>query len=334
MIDVSILGWVKMIIAAAAGFFVVYRSIPLLIKVAFVKNLYDKPDGERKVHTDYITNLGGIALYLAIMTAFLFSGVANQMQGLSYFAGATFILFFTGLKDDLIGLSPKIKLIVELVACSALVWGMGLSITHFGGVLGLEQVPFWVGIPITFFTVIVVVNAYNLIDGIDGLAGGVAAIAGATLSFGFFMAGDIVFGVLGMLMAVVAIGYLFHNFHPANIFMGDTGSLVFGFILAVMAVRFISLAGAHSFDAFFGNSSVIIPIAALSIPLYDTISVFGRRMMRGQSPFTAVADHVHHTLLRVGWGQKHTVLYLYSVTIFIVVLSYLSSGLNVNFNLV
>lgn len=327
MTDVSMLGWVKIIIAAGAGFFIVHRSIPLLIKVAFVKNLYDKPYGERKVHTDYITNLGGITLYLAIMTAFLFSGVANQIQGLSYFAGATLILFFTGLKDDLIGLSPKIKLIVELVACSALVWGMGLSITHFGGVLGLEQVPLWVGIPITFFTVIVVLNAYNLIDGIDGLAG-------VTLSFGFFMAGDMVFGVLGMLMSVVAVGYLFHNFHPANIFMGDTGSLVFGFILAVMAVRFISLAGAHSFDAFFGNSSVIIPIAALSIPLYDTIRVFGRRMMRGQSPFTADVDHVHHTLLRMGWGQKRTVLYLYSVTTFIVVLSYLFSGLNVNLNLV
>jgi len=126
-----------------------------------------------------------------------------------------------------------------------------------------------------------VVNAYNLIDGIDGLAGGVAAIAGATLSFGFFMARDIVFGVLGMLMAVVAVGYLFHNFHPANIFMGDTGSLVIGFMLAVLAVRFIGLAGAHSFDAFFCNVAVIIPIAALSIPLYETIRVFGRRLLRG-----------------------------------------------------
>jgi len=141
-----------MIVAAAAGFFNVYRSIPLLIKVAFVNNLYDKPDGKRKVYTDYITNLGGIALFLAVMTAFLFSGVAGDMQRLPYFAGATLILFFTGFKDDLIGLSPKIKFMVELIACSALIWGMGLSITHFGGVLGLEQVPVWVSIPITFFT--------------------------------------------------------------------------------------------------------------------------------------------------------------------------------------
>ena len=123
----------------------------------------------------------------------------------------------------------------ELIAC---IWGMGLSVTHFGEVLGLEQVPVWVRIPITFFTVIVVVNAYNLIDGIDGLACGVTAIAGATLYFGFCMAGDIVFGVLGMLLAVVAIGYLFHNFHPANIIMGDTGSLVFGFYASCSGCAF------------------------------------------------------------------------------------------------
>lgn len=285
-------------------FFIVNKSIPLLIKVAFVKNLYDKPDGERKVHTDYITNIGGIALYLAVMASFMFSGLADQMPGLSYFAGASLILFFAGLKDDFIGLSPKTKLMVELVATSALVWGMGLSITHFGGVLGLHHIPVWVGIPITFFTVIVVVNAFNLIDGIDGLAGGVAAIAGATLSFGFFLAGDMVFGILALLLAVVAVGYLMHNFHPASIFMGDTGSLVYGFILAVLAVRFIGLAETNSFNTFFGNSAVIIPIAALAIPLYDTIRVFGRRIFRGQSPFTADADHVHHTLLRMGWGQK------------------------------
>ena len=135
------LGLGQVVIAAVAGYFIVHKSIPLLIKIAFVKNLYDKPDVERKVHTDYITNLGGTALYLALFFSFMFCGLADQMHGLSYFAGASLILFFTGLKDDLIGLSPKVKLMVELVATSALIWGMGLSITNFGGLLGLEDVP-------------------------------------------------------------------------------------------------------------------------------------------------------------------------------------------------
>ena len=104
-------------------------------------------------------------------------------------------------------------------------------------------------------------------------------------------------------------------------------------MLPVLAVRFIGLAGAHSFDAFFGNAAVMIPMAALSIPLYDTNRVFGSRILRGQSPFTADADHVHHTLLSMGWGQKRIVLYLYAVTLLMVTIAYLCSGLNVNLSL-
>lgn len=193
MSDLSIIGWVKVLLAAIAGFLIVYRTIPLLIKVAFVKNLYDKSDEERKVHTDYITNLGGVALFLAVITAFMFSGVSSEMEGLLYFVGVSLILFFTGLKDALIGLSPKVKLVVEIIACSALIWGMGLSINSFSGFFWLEQAPAWVGVTVTFISVIGFVNAYNLIDGIDGLAGAVAAIVGPTLSFGFFIAGDYCF---------------------------------------------------------------------------------------------------------------------------------------------
>lgn len=334
MIDVTLFHWVQLVAAIAFSFLIVYKSIPVLIELAYHKDLYDKPDGERKVHTQFISNFGGVAIFIAFTSGFLFSGFAQGLTGLPYFTGALLGLFFCGLKDDLIGLAPKTKLFVELIVAVAVMSGMGLMIDQFGGVFGINSIPMWLAIPVTLFTMIVVINAYNLIDGIDGLAGGVAAIASATFSIGFFYAGDLVFGIMSLTLMITSIGYLFHNFHPANIFMGDTGSLVVGFLLSVFAIRFISLNELPAFHEIFGNASVVIPIAALSIPLYDTLRVFARRIARGQSPFTADSDHIHHTLLRMGLGQRRTVLYLYAATIVITSIAYLSSSLNVNLSLI
>lgn len=333
MHETDVLGWVQAFAAITVAFVVVNKSIPLLIKLAYEKELYDKPDGVRKVHTSYISNLGGIAIFMAFSVALLFGGLANGLVGLPYLVGALLALFFCGLKDDLIGLKPKTKLLIEFIAASAVIFGMNLSITHFGGIFGIGDIPAWLSIGITAFTLIVVINSFNLIDGIDGLAGGVSAIASVIFSVGFFIAGDITFGFLSLSMAVISMGYLLHNFHPAKIFMGDTGSLVVGFLLAVFAIRFISLNGNPAFFETFGHNSVVIPIAALSIPLYDTIRVFARRIHRGQSPFTADSDHVHHTLLKMGLGQKRTVVYLYLVTILISLIAFAGSFLNPNLNL-
>lgn len=313
---------------ASAG--IVYVTVPLLRSVAFRLDLYDKPDGERKLHTDYVPTLGGIALFLAFFVGFSISGFASQMQGYSYFAAAMLMLFFTGMKDDLIGLSPMKKLAVEVAVGIMLILGSGIYIDNFYGVLGIGELPFSVSVLITLFTMIVVVNAYNLIDGVDGLAGGIGLIASLFFGIGFFVAGQYEMAMMSAVVVASLAGYLLHNFHPASIFMGDTGSLIIGFLLSVQAIQFVGLNEIPAFVEVFGPISSVMPVAILMIPLYDTLRVFMLRAKRGDSPFDPGCDHIHHILIGMGMGHRKTSLTLYGMSIAITVITYLFSMWNVN----
>lgn len=324
------IGQIIVSLFASAG--IVYVTVPLLRSVAFKLDLYDKPDGERKLHTDYVPTLGGIALFLAFFVGFSISGFASQMQGYSYFAAAMLMLFFTGMKDDLVGLSPFKKLAVEVAVGIMLIFGSGIYIKNFYGVLGIEQLPFIASVLITLFTMIVVVNAYNLIDGVDGLAGGVGVISSLFFGIGFFVAGEYAFAMLSAVVAASLAGYLFHNFHPASIFMGDTGSLIIGFLLAVQAIQFVELNESVAFTSAFGPISSVMPVAILMIPLFDTLRVFILRAKRGDSPFEPGRDHIHHILIGMGMGHRKTSLIMYGMSIAITVTTYLFSMWNVNAN--
>jgi UDP-GlcNAc:undecaprenyl-phosphate GlcNAc-1-phosphate transferase len=174
------------------------------------------------------------------------------------------------------------------------------------------------------------VNAYNLIDGVDGLAGGIGVIASLFFGIGFFVAGEYAMAMLSAVVAASLVGYLLHNFHPASIFMGDTGSLIIGFLLAVQAIQFVGLNEASAFVEVFGPISSVMPVAILIIPLYDTLRVFILRAKRGDSPFDPGRDHIHHILIGMGMGHRKTSLTLYSMSIAITVTTYLFSMWNVN----
>ena len=238
------------------------------------------------------------------------------------------MLFFTGMKDDLVGLSPIKKLAVELAVGFMLILGSDIYIDNFYGVLGIGELPFVASILITLFTMIVVVNAYNLIDGVDGLSGGVGVIASLFFGIGFFVAGHYAMAMLSAVVAASLVGYLLHNFHPASIFMGDTGSLIIGFLLAVQAIQFVGLNEIPAFVEVFGPVSSVMPVAILMIPLYDTLRVFILRVKRGDSPFEPGRDHIHHILIDMGMGHRKTSLTLYGMSITITVTSYLLSMWN------
>jgi len=333
MYGVELEGIIQAFVSLIIAFVAIYKSIPVLIKIAYLKDLYDKPDGERKVHTNYIPTLGGTGIFFALSIGFLFSGFASSLQWTPYMFGVLVILFFCGLKDDLVGLSPLKKLSIEILVCSILLLGGGISIKSLGGVFGIEEIPLWIAFTISLFTMIVIINSFNLIDGIDGLAGGIGTIASFAFSIGFFISGDLPLAVLGLTLGVVLIGYLIHNFYPASIFMGDTGSLIIGFLLSVMAINFIDLSIVDSYKSLLGTSSPVMPVAILALPLYDTLRSFTRRISKGNSPFDADSDHIHHNLLKMGWGQKRTVLYLYFSCFFIILVGVLTSQINVNYSL-
>lgn len=323
-------GLIQYLLSVAGGFLIIYTSIPVLLKIAYLKDLYDKPDEERKLHKKFIPALGGVGIFIAFFLGFTFSGLAESITGFSFISGSLIALFFCGLKDDLVGLSPNKKLFVEIISALAIILGSGLIINDLHGVLGLNEIPLYISIPLSLFTVIVVVNSYNLIDGVDGLAGGIGLIASAFFGIVFLMAQEFAMAGLAGMLTVVLAGYLRYNFNPARIFMGDTGSLVIGFLLAVMTMHLIPLNDSPVFQQYFGISSPILPVAFLALPLYDTLRVFAKRLLNGKSPFTPGSDHIHHVLLKLGWGQKTTVGYLYVVSVVIGLIGLSSSFLNPN----
>ncbi len=321
---------IQAVLSGIAAFTAVHFLIPLLIKISYHFNLYDKPDVNRKLHTRYISPLGGVAIFISLFIGFSLSGYPDQFPGFAYFSSALVLLFFTGLKDDIMEISTYKKLSIEIFSAMLIVFGCGAVIFEFGGIFGLNAVPLYISVPLTLFTVVVVMNAFNLIDGVDGLAGGIGFIASLFFAVGFYLSGEIHFFYLSMIVAITLGSFLIHNFQPAKIFMGDTGSLVVGFVFAFLSVRFIGLNQVAGDINFFVNSVPVLPIAFLSVPLYDTFTVVLKRLFRGDSPFTPGRDHVHHQLLNMGFSPKHTTLYLYGVTLLISTVAIAISALNIN----
>lgn len=309
---------------------IVFITVPILIHVAYVKDLYDKPDNERKLHDRYVPTFGGVSLFLAIVVGFSLSGIAHAFNGYSYLIAALAILFFTGLKDDIIGLSPAKKLGIQVLSALLLIFGCGIYIDNFYGVLGIYELPFAISVLLTLFTTIVITNAYNLIDGVDGLAGGIGAIASLFFGVGFWIAGELAMAAFCAILAVSLVAFLRFNFKPASIFMGDTGSLIVGFMLSVFAIKFVGLNDTAAYTKVFGNSSPILPVAILAVPLYDTLSVFYKRIRKGISPFHPGRDHIHHTVLEMGFSHKGVSLILYTSGIIIACSAMMLSLLDVN----
>ena len=318
-----------MVLAYAISFF----SIPVIIRAAKRRNLFDHPDYSRKIHSESIPTLGGVAIFLAFLLSFAVSPWSDSFTGFSFLVAALLILFFVGLKDDLVSLSPGVKLGAQLSAIGLVMYGSDMMITDYHGVLGLAGIPYWIAMPVTFFTIIVVINAINLIDGIDGLAGGIGTIASLLFGVGFLYAGQWPMGIFSLCLAGALLGFLWYNFSPASIFMGDTGSMLLGFLLSIQAIAFLKLGSAPVFVELFGNAGPVLTVSILAFPLFDTLRVVVKRYRRGDSIFTAGQDHIHHEFLRMGFSHKSTAVLLYLMSIFIVSFTVILSQVGMNVNL-
>lgn len=314
------------------SYFIAYLSIPLIAKAAKSNHILDQPDQHRKLHSHAIPTLGGVGIFFAFMISFSVSPWANALEGYSYFVGALLVLLFVGLKDDLVILSAPTKLMSQIIAACLVIFGSGISITNFHGMLGLAEIPFWVTVPLTVFTIVVVINAVNLIDGIDGLAGGIGVIASALFGAAFLYVGQLPMAMFSLCLAGALLGFLYYNFNPASIFMGDTGSMILGFLLAVQAIEFIKLSSVTEFYAVFTDAAPILTVTILAFPLYDTLRVVFKRYRRNKSIFQPGQDHVHHELLRMGLTHKTASLLLYGQSLGLIMLMTSLALLNVNVN--
>ncbi|MFC4409581.1 glycosyltransferase family 4 protein [Chungangia koreensis] len=274
---------------------------PIVKRFAVRIGAVDKPN-YRKVHAKIMPRLGGLAIFLAFMIGFLVMRPQDDAAW-AIIVGAL-IIVATGILDDLFEITAKAKLTGQLAAALIVVFWGGLEIPFINLPFGGELAFGFLNIPLTILWIVGITNAINLIDGLDGLAAGVSTIALITLSGMAIIKGDTFVIVTASILAASTIGFLFYNFHPAKIFMGDTGALFLGFMISVLAlsgfknVTFISL---------------VIPIIMLGVPVSDTFFAIVRRIREKQPLSAPDKSHLHHCLLRAGFSHRQTVLIIYGI---------------------
>ncbi len=335
---------IKVLLALLTSFSITFVAIPSIIKVARMKNLFDEPD-ERKSHHSRIPTLGGVALFAGIIFAFTFWSATSSYQPRQYIISSLIIMFFIGIKDDIIPLSPIKKFIGQVVSAGIIVFFADYRLTNMVGILGVYELNIYVSYILTMFTILVIINAYNLIDGIDGLAAGIGIIASFTFGIILFMVNNSVLATLSLALCGSLLAFLYFNLSK-KIFMGDTGSLIVGLILSILAINFIEANitnpktseelslflqkhfNIENISINLSTSAPAIAIGILIIPLFDTLRVFLFRIIRRNSPFMPDKNHIHHNIIVLGLSHKQASFILYLVNIFFIGLAFLLRNLH------
>lgn len=293
--------------------------VPLAMKLAYKIGAVDKPNA-RKVHTKIMPRMGGLGIYLAYIIVVLATQKMNmQLAGL--LLGST-ILVVLGIFDDMKDLNAKFKLLIQVLA-AVIVMAFGVRIEFMTNVFGGGAIYLDIlSLPITLLWIVGITNAINLIDGLDGLAGGIATIAALSMAVVGWIYGQYLMASMAIILAGATMGFLRYNFHPAKVFMGDTGSLFLGFNLSVLAI--MGVAKSVTFI------SLAAPVLVLGVPIFDTFFAILRRKMNHKPIFAADKDHLHHRLLGMGFSHRKTVLIIYAISFFLalsaILITYLSTA--------
>lgn len=284
--------------ATVTAFVVTYLAIPSIIQVAEQKHLFDEPN-ERKSHSSKIPTLGGVAIFGGFIISLAIWSDMRELKLLQYVLAAACLIFLVGAKDDIVDLSAKKKFIVQIIATCILLFFADLRFTSFHDMFPSFEVPYVLGLLVTGFTILVITNAFNLIDGINALSGSQGIIIAATFGIWFWLNQDYQMVILVASLIGAILAFLKYNISPASIFMGDTGSLLVGLLSAVMAIYF-SEANIDTSSPVHMQAAPAVAIGILAHPLFDLLRAFSIRIADGRSPFSPDRNHLHHMLLDCG----------------------------------
>lgn len=317
------------IFSFVSALIITYVSIPSIIAVARAKLLFDTPNG-RTTHTGNIPTLGGLAIFAGVFISCMIFLKIKLMPDIQYIVAGSLIIFFIGLKDDILTIAAPKKLILQIVASLIVILLGDIRITSLHSFLGIYEINYFASVIITLFVMIVVINAFNLIDGIDGLASGVGILSSMTLGIWFYLAGEYQLAILATSMIGALISFFIYNvFGKKNkIFMGDIGSLLLGFLTVVLIIKFNEINKDYNIP-YFIHSAPAVSIGILIIPLFDTLRVFVVRLAKGQSPFKADMSHVHHRLLMITKKHLKTTVILLWINVGFIVLVFTFNYLSI-----
>jgi len=284
-------------IAALFSFLVTFFAIPAIVRVSVVKNLMANPNG-RTSHFHPTPNLGGVAIFAGvIVSSVVFTGITTAHE-LKYIIAAMLIIFFVGLKDDLHPMAAYKKFLGQTIAILFILVPGDFHLSSLHGLFGIEELSYPLSLIITFVLFLALINSFNLIDGIDGLASGIGYLTSIFFGIVFLLAHHLAYAVMSFILSSSLLAFFYFNVFSKEhkIFLGDTGAMLIGLILAIFAVRFLNFES----DALFLSQSQAAPavlLCVLIVPIFDTARVFVLRILRGKSPFEADRTHIHHRLL-------------------------------------
>ncbi|WP_332020374.1 glycosyltransferase family 4 protein, partial [Kaistella sp.] len=320
--------YVKLGLGMLCSFLLTFYTIPTVVKISRRKNLMDEP-GARSSHLRKIPNLGGISMFYSL--AVCASIFAFELFELYKFLFASLvILLYIGVMDDIVVMRAYKKLFAQIVVTSLMVIGSDVRIRSFFGVFGIYELNYFFSVAMSIFTFIVLINAFNLIDGIDGLAGGYSILCSAMFGISYYRLGEYNYPLVVLSGVIIGsvIGFLYFNlsnYRNNKIFMGDTGSMILGFLLAFTAICFIDIfidKKLPEIPRYYLQSAPAIAMAILILPIIDTLNVFMIRICNGKSPLVADKNHIHHSLLKLGLTHRRSTAYILMYYLFIVSVAY------------
>ena len=316
------------------AFYIAFKTFPTILYVSNSKHLMDEPDS-RSMHTSKTPTLGGVGIFISLIVVMTICGAYLNTKTLLLTMGGLTILFFLGLKDDLTVLAPKRKLMGQFVTALLLIFFTDTRILSFSDILDIQTLPYWASISFTLFVYILIINAYNLIDGIDGLAGMIALVASVIFVYLFIKADELSLATIAVALAGSLLAFLRYNFsNKKKLFMGDTGSMVVGYLLAFFTISFIYKAQTEVLVEY-QYSPPALALAILFYPLVDTFRIFFIRIfIHKTSPFKADKNHIHHQFIKHGYTPLMTTILISGINIIIVLIAFSLIMLTLNIQIV
>ncbi|WP_167618020.1 MraY family glycosyltransferase [Maribellus sediminis] len=280
------------------AFILILVTVPPIVAIARAKKLYE-PFEDRKVHTEIVPPLGGVAIFIAFILSTIIATDGLSFDSLKYIIAAVIIMFFIGLKDDILVISAHKKFLVQMFAAVLLIALGNIRFTNLHGIFGIHEIGYLTSVSLSLLAMIGIINAFNLIDGIDGLASGLAITGAFVFGIWFYLSENYQLSIMAFALVGSLSGFFLYNvFGKRNkLFMGDTGSLIVGIVMSTLVIKFNELNLVADSVAF--SSAPALSFAVVSVPIIDTLRVLAIRLSRKKSPFSPDKNHVHHYLLEL-----------------------------------